>query len=195
MVSSRRPIIVEGPDGSGKTTLAKKLSVVYHRTYCRPSEDDLSSTHGPGGLGLVRWWEMQLALSAATLGKHVYDRCFYISDPIYQQAQVDRDLLIPGKFLAQGIMKLWGIEPIIIFCLPPFEVQLSNVKQAERDRLEGVSDKALEKINNAYWAAFAQWSNGLFENVRLYDYTRENAWSWLTSYFESFGMETDDASS
>src|SRR5438105_13425965 len=135
-VASKHPIIVEGPDGSGKTTLANKLSDVYDLMYRRPPAATLSSTHGPGD-GLVEWWGSELGKTPSHLNHGVYDRCFFISDPIYQQAQSDRPLLLSGHELVRGIMRLWNVEPIIIFCLPPFEVQLANVKRDERERLVG----------------------------------------------------------
>lgn len=190
MARRNRPIIVEGPDGSGKTTLAKKLSDLYGLEYSRPPEAVLSSTKGPGGIALVDWWNNELASDG--LSKKVYDRCFFISDPIYQQAQASRDLLIDGPQLVRGIMKLWNVEPIIIFCLPPWEVQIANVRQKDRGRLEGVGDNALLKISNAYWAYYAMWSNGLFENIRLYNYTDENSWGYLEKYLETFGLEAVD---
>jgi hypothetical protein len=120
-------------------------------------------------------------MAPGALAHGVYDRCFYISDPLYQQAQPERDLLVDGKALSRGITRLWSIEPVLVFCLPEFEVQLSNVRQSGRERLAGVSDKALEKINNAYWSVYAWTSQALFENVVHYDYTEEGAWESLTS--------------
>jgi hypothetical protein len=173
------PIIVEGPDGGGKTTVAKDLCEKLERVYCRPSEEDLSSTGGPGGIGLVEWWDSQLGKSSLDLGGNVYDRCFYISDPIYQQAQPWRGLLVPSEDTRRGIMRLWGVEPIIIFCLPPFEVQLANVTAADRSRLKGVADDQLLKISNQYHAYYGMWANALYDNVMTYDYTEEEAWERL----------------
>lgn len=184
---AKHPIIVEGPDGGGKTTLAKKLADAYGMAYTRPPEGVLSSSKGPqGGGALLEWWNDQLAKGPRHV---VYDRCFFISDPIYQQAQVDRPLLSESSRLAQGIMRLWNLEPIIIFCLPPFEYQLANVKKSERDRLEGVGDKALEKISNQYWAYYAMWSNALFDNAILYDYTDPSSWEWVVNNLANLRME------
>jgi len=175
-----RAIIVEGPDGSGKTHLAQQLAATFDLEYRRPPAEALSSTTGPADW-LPEWWNGQLALNPTALATGVYDRCFYISDPIYQLAQVDRDLLLDGPALRRGISHLWTIEPYLIFCLPPFNVQLANVHQMDRDKLEGVSDKALEKINNAYWAAAEMWWQALGGDVMTYDYTKENAWELLRS--------------
>ena len=173
-----KAIIIEGPDGSGKTQLATDLCEEFSREYRRPPAEALSSTTGPADW-LPEWWNGQLALNPSALARGVYDRCFYISDPIYQQAQANRPLLIEGKALARGLANLWTVEPIIVFCLPPFEVQLANVKQSGRERLDGVDDKDLEKINNAYWAYSELWFQALGGDVMRYDYTEANAWSNL----------------
>lgn len=186
MARRHGPIIVEGPDGSGKTMLAKKLCLDHHKKYRRPSEEILSSSTGPSSSGLFEWWDSELAESYEYLRKGIYDRCTYISDPIYQQAQPKRPLLVSGEHLASGQMTLWNVEPIIIFCLPPFNVQLGNVKASGRDRLEGVDDHQLEKISNAYWACYGMWKNSLFESVILYDYS-DGQLGWLLQRLSELG--------
>jgi hypothetical protein len=178
------PIIVEGPDGAGKTTLAQRIATEYEREYRRPPPALLSSTHGPAD-HLAEWWNGQLAMRPSSLGKGVYDRCFYISDPIYQQAQVERDLHIHPKELAQGIGRLWSIEPILIFCLPDFEVTLTNIRQDDRPQLKDVSAQALSKVWNMYWATYAWCAQALYDNVMLYDYTWEDSWENLSVRLES----------
>ena len=178
------PIIVEGPDGAGKTTLAKRVAQHYDLEYRRPPAETLSSTHGPGE-GLVEWWDEQLARAPSELATTVYDRCFYISDPIYQQAVPSRLLLVESYDLSRGINKLWNLEPYIIFCLPPWETQLINVMDHERDRLLGVSAEALLKISNQYHAYYAMWNLSLYENVVKFDYTEEDAWERLIDHLEA----------
>lgn len=182
---SRYPIIIEGPDGGGKTHLAKRVVESYpDRKYTRPPDELLSSADGPTG-DLAQWWDNELRGSDQYLAHRVYDRCFYISDAIYQQAQVERELMVTSIAYARGISKLWNVEPIIIFCLPPFDVQLANVRQSGRDRLKGVTDAQLEKISNMYWATQALWSNALYEQIRVFDYTRDEAYAELTNALDS----------
>jgi len=183
-VNVASPIIVEGPDGSGKTILARRVANHYGLEYRRPPVETLSSTHGPQD-GLVDWWDEQLAKAPSELATSIYDRCFYISDPIYQQAQPNRELLVDGPALSRGIMRLWNLEPYVIFCLPPFKTQLANVINPERDRLLGVSAESLLKISNQYWAHYALWATSLYDNVVKYDYTEEDAWSRLIDHLEA----------
>jgi len=157
-------IICEGPDGSGKTQLAKLIAERYGLEYRR--YPGLSSKSGPDGVGIVEWWDDQLARDEQA----VYDRCFYISEPIYQLATAHRSLLVEGKKMALATMALCNFQPLVIFCLPPWEVAIANIGQ--RDRLEGVDDKALEKIHFAYWAAYGIWANALWDSVVDWDYTR-----------------------
>lgn len=177
-------IIIEGPDGSGKTTLAHALCEQLDREYRRPPPEVLDSAMGPQGDGLPTWWDSELSMLPSYHKQYIYDRCFYISDPIYQMAQPERKLLVPGDRLMRGTHKLWAIEPIIIFCLPDFEVQLSNVRQESRPRLAGVSDRALEKISNAYWSFYSLWDQALFGNVRRYNYKYRNEFELLLDYLK-----------
>jgi deoxyadenosine/deoxycytidine kinase len=175
------PIIVEGPDGAGKTTLAKRVAEHYQLEYRRPPDSVLSSSSGPLSGELVEWWESQLARAPDELATTVYDRCFYISDPIYQQAVPDRDLMIHPHSLALGIMRLWNTEPYLIFCLPEFATILTNVRVAGRDHLD-ITAEALSKIWNQYHAYHAMWSQSLYENVIKYNYEEEDAWDRLIDH-------------
>lgn len=178
------PVIIEGPDGAGKTKLALDLADHYEMEYLKPPPEVLDSTTGPAGVALVEWWDEQLARPPSELAMCVYDRCFYVSDPIYQMAQVERDLLVPPPTLARGIMKLWNAEPAFVFCLPEFATILGNVRKEGRPHLEGVSAAMLSKIWNSYWAYYAMWAQSLYENVVKYDYEEEGAWERLIEHFE-----------
>jgi deoxyadenosine/deoxycytidine kinase len=177
------PIIIEGPDGAGKTTLATRVAEHYGLEYRRPPEELLSSSAGPGH-GLVEWWDDQLAQAPSDLARLVYDRCFYISDPIYQQSQPERDLLTSPTSIAHGIMRLWNAEPYLIFCLTDFGQILSNVRMAGRQHLD-ITAEVLSKVWNQYHAYYAMWQMALYDNVVKYDYQEEDAWSRLVDQLEA----------
>lgn len=157
-------IILEGPDGSGKTTLAHELCSEFNLEYMR--YEGLSSTQGPDGPAIIEWWDEQMAQDRSDA---VYDRCYYISEPIYQLATPSRELIAAPQQMVHGITRLVNFSPLIIFCLPPWEVTIANVGQ--RERLEGVDDRALQKIHWAYWSAYAQWGEMLFHSVTYWNYT------------------------
>jgi hypothetical protein len=179
-------LICEGPDGAGKTTLAKYLAEQLGMEYRRPPEELLSSTAGPSP-GLVDWWFDQLRLPSGKRNAGVYDRCFFISEPIYQMAQVQRELMITGHTLWRGIHDLWSVNARIVFCLPPEAVQYSNVIQDGRASLLGLNNRHLEKISFMYHAFYAMWENALFEHTLIYDYTKHEPQSvvdWVRGYDE-----------
>ncbi len=97
-----RPVIVEGPDGSGKSTLVKKLSL------------DLGlPVHHPGGppinrdefLGRVNFY-------THNRDKFVFDRCPHISELVYPKATGRLGVLSPSILYSQ----LELLNPVIIFC-------------------------------------------------------------------------------
>jgi hypothetical protein len=165
-------IICEGPDGGGKTTLARAIAKQCGMEYRRPPAEALTSSGGPTGVALYDWWSRELIRPTEERVGGVYDRCFFISEPIYQLAQVERDLIVPGSVIQRGILDLWAEGPMIVFCLPPFDQSLSNVIQDGRASLKGLENKHLEKVDFLYWATLALWQNGLFETIS-YDYTND----------------------
>jgi len=183
-------VIVEGPDGCGKTTLAKRIERECGLEYARYS--GLSSSEGPTDTGIILWWDQQF--DKADENSHVYDRCFYISEQVYQMVMPERQLLMPGHSMAEGIYRVWDVNPLIIFCLPPQEEFEKNTFQAGRPKLLGVDDRLMRKTYWQYWCMYGLWSNCLFDNVRRHDYTRDEdgslAIGWVKEYLAYRGKET-----
>jgi len=159
-------IVVEGPDGSGKTTLAQGIADGFELEYRRAPT--LSSEHGPDEEAL-RWFEDQLGDGVGDDG--VYDRVFVISEPIYQLASPGRPLMASTPRMQMMLQRLWVCCDLLIFCLPPWEVARQNLEDINRLALEGVDVLALEKIHWAYEYMFNLWKEAFFDRVTMYDYT------------------------
>jgi hypothetical protein len=160
-------IVIEGPDGSGKTTLAEELAEEFKLSYTRAPH--LSSEHGPTSDMIVDWWEKQFRKT--THQRKIYDRSFYISEPIYQMAQPDRALIADNKRYDKGFFKLTNTVDLLIFCHPPWPVARQVLEDTNRLALEGVNVHMLEKIHWLYGVMISHWMEILFERVTIYDYT------------------------
>lgn len=159
-------IIVEGPDGSGKTTLAKRLCSEFDLDYRRPAS--LSSSLGPtNGTSVPDWWDKEIA-SGGQCG--VYDRCFYISEFIYQPNTKDRKLLVGADRMVAGLERLWGASPMVIFCLPPFDAQVKSIQASGRERLKGLDELGEVKIAWMYHYVARQFQEVLFDWTTRYDW-------------------------
>lgn len=155
-------IIVEGPDNSGKTTLARWLAEKLRLEYRRPPT--LSSTAGVN-TDVFDWWEQQLLAPQSG----IYDRCTYISDPIYRLVS-GRLPMRSGEQMMKGIQEV-GNRAYIIFCLPDWEWS-KPLNQAEKDRGEGLiyaNMAQLEVIHWAYHVSYMLWSQAHYERVSMWD--------------------------
>ena len=102
-------VIIEGPDGAGKTTLAKTLDGVY-RHVCQPSS----------GNALPYYLELLRTPSPRV----IFDR-FAWSETIFGPLLRDRDGLGPRGFdKFESVRRMRGA--IVVMCLPPVDECLQN---------------------------------------------------------------------
>lgn len=152
-------IILEGPDGGGKTTLLKRLSEFYPSipVHARASE----GVDGPVK-DLYEWAHDDVSTWFGQ-GLHFYDRHPLISEYIYGP-------LVRGgmddRFHTTELRRRLARRALVIVCLPPLAV-VRRAVSAERD-MPGVTTH-IDAIWHSYAALRATWpvSTGLI----FYDYT------------------------
>jgi hypothetical protein len=107
-----RPIILEGPDGSGKSTLFKLMTEDW----------GLKSAGHDGGPPKDSGEAYDRLLKTEQHGLAVRDRIVAISDSIYSEVFKRKPKL------AQRDYNDWlqGFDPIIVYCRPPKETILSQ---------------------------------------------------------------------
>jgi thymidylate kinase len=169
-------IIVEGPDGAGKTVLAGLISKKYPQLAGPNYELKRSELHKKDVRGRV-----YRALAEAIRGTRplLHDRLFWselVYGPILRgdcKFKVTEQELIVNLFAALNVP--------IIFCIPPFEVVKQNVGKDEH--ITGVGEHVAEiyaAYSDVFWRA-----NQTTLNVVKYDYTAdtpEGLWLTLDAY-------------
>lgn len=136
-------IIVEGPDGGGKTNLVRRLEKTLQ---LKAEARVVSKTTQPMG-DLMSWVETDLAgWPRAAL----YDRHRLISEPIY--GPVLREAPNPGfqdlEWLTEMQQRFVLHSPLVIYCLPPFEVVRQNVMTGDDNVV------VQDHISKIYWLYF-----------------------------------------
>jgi len=126
------------------------------------------------------WWQKQLILPQRVRDVGVYDRCFWLSEPIYI-AVTGRKSECPTQQLWRGINDLWAENPYIIFCMTDLAVMRENTYAAGRPRNENTDPQRDRSIDFLYWAFFGIWSEAS-DRVWQYDYNQlkaDDALHWL----------------
>lgn len=136
-------IIVEGPDGAGKTKLIQRLSLNLEI----PIKPRVVSSDTEMLVDLQEWVNEDLHEG---LKRALYDRHRLISEPIY--GPVLRKEMQPGfadaRWLRNRQQTLRQIQPYVIFCLPPLEQVRENVFKNDENWV------VQESINTIYWLYF-----------------------------------------
>lgn len=167
---SIRHIIVEGPDGGGKTTLINQLRHEHfpNRFAMHPRASD--SIMGPVPL-LANWVTDDLAmLDKPETPPSIYDRHPIISEPIY--GPICRGT-VPDMFRkgwwVNLMMEDLAQRAILVLCMPPFQTVRRNVAKPG-SQMAGVADN-IAHIYDMYERIHLRWP-GL---VMTYDHTRSSS--------------------
>lgn len=168
-------IILEGPDGAGKTRLAQRLSEELKL----PLLPRAATSLGGPIEGVDNWVEAQLRMPSLPRG--LQDRHPLFSEIIY--GPIVRGW-VAGKFndphWVQSMMTtLVSHRPIVVYCLPPMGVVRENILSEPDEQMLGV----VANIDGIYSQYVTQlgWYLALKGRVMVWDYTSE----WAESHFHS----------
>lgn len=157
-------IVVEGPDGSGKSTLVSALS----ERFGLPVSPKLANSDMSKNMPEHQWVEENVARGfQATL----FDRHCLISEPIYNSLTKDRFALKFDSISwlnAMHSMFYRGCRPLIIYCLPSYEVVRRNVQTGDVPQPERVI-RNVRRIYGLYVSKAA--SDSALAGAMYYDYT------------------------
>jgi len=161
-------IIVDGPDGGGKTWLIKDLSRQLQKwTENLKVREPVKVIHSPGPLesGLLEW-----ALDALdrAIEPVIFDRFPYFSEAVYGPILRHKSLISEMGFQELGI-KLMTHEPLIVYCRPPLSVLLKTSQVM--NQMDGVIDN-LKAIVKRYDQQLQYWMRDF--RVFHYDFTQED---------------------
>jgi len=155
-------IIVEGPDGGGKSTLVSRIETDWNLT--REPKAVTSDAQSLFPIGKYIEDEMYKGF-----GMRLYDRFALISSPLYMMFE-NRTFVEPltdHTWLMIQYHVLKRIDPVIIYCLPPLEVVKENLSKEDNS-----GGKALEHIEQIYYnyVAFSA-RDGYNTSTMVWDYT------------------------
>lgn len=160
-------IIIEGPDGSGKTTLVGKISKQFPQLVMDHRLDRDDKREEAHRVNTVRA-RTYTALARAVQGgrPNMYDRLFY-SEIVYG------NLLRGGSRFSDE--ECWyinrvleALQPPVVLCLPPLEVVKNNVLKSQDKQMHGVLDN-IGSIYATYTGIVGQ-----ARSIIVYDYTKHD---------------------
>lgn len=156
-------IVVEGPDGAGKTTLIQTLRQktgldVAPRVVSKDAE---------AMVDLKKWTEDNVARGFQPT---IFDRHRLISEPIY--GPILRPKLEPGfsdlSWFYTMMRKFYKLEPVIIYCLPPLRQVWKNVQNDPDNKVV-----AQQQVITSIWGAYFNKAvtDLTASRAYIYDYT------------------------
>lgn len=152
-------IVVEGPDGAGKTQLINRLSSELGL----PISPKVVDSDTRAMVNLKTWVDDNLAKG---FQHTLFDRHRLISEPIYGTVMPDRvgeSGFWDRRWLTRAMQKFCMIRPMVIYCLPPVGEVVKNIAN---DPNNAVIRPHILRIYRAYLAVAIRDNQGL-----VWDYT------------------------
>lgn len=158
-------IIVEGPDGAGKTTLIEWIETAFGLT----REPRVVGSDTIAMVDLKAWVEEHNGIGWARPAPKLYDRHRLISEFIY--GPIMGRPPEPGfddlGWVANELIHFYNHKPILIYCLPPIDYVRRNVRRADTD------NSAVENRTDGLWVSYSRMlaNDFLFADAFHWDYT------------------------
>lgn len=161
-------IIVEGPDGAGKTNLTKRLLTTFDDLELQPKA---VSSAARSLVPIDDYIEAELDKG---FGMRLYDRFALVSAPQYLTLpnRTFRGRMTDGPWLASQYNRFWKLDPVIFFCLPPLEEVWKNVQKEDTDNSVVANRETIENIYYAYLAFISQNFGRFPGSWMVWDYTQ-----------------------
>lgn len=179
-------IVVEGPDGSGKTTLIRHLTQLLEVELVPKAVSSEMNAEVP----LPDYIKDQLSRG---FGPRLYDRFALISGPIYGPLfgmkppnDIFMDLFQASKWQA----KMSQVNPLVIYCLPHHRVVEHNLVNSD----ETTNFDQVVTFMKAYWCYFMKVASDratVDRNIYVYDYENDQPYTvarWIIEMFEAMGF-------
>lgn len=153
-------IIVEGPDGGGKTTLVRELSREFGLKI-HPKGERVEGPDGPPKQDeRERVWEAVGQMVTGNRPVEIYDRLFY-SELVYGPIWRGKIELTEDEIrMVQQTLRVFKVP--VIFCLPPLGQCIDNARDSTHPKVI----PTLEQVYEEY--SYCATGMGI-----QYDYTRE----------------------
>lgn len=168
-------IIIEGPDGAGKTTLITHLS----ERLGLPIAPKVVDQDTNAMVDLRQWVDRNLK---RRFHPCLYDRHRLLSEPIYSTCLPGRkfdETFWDFDWQSQAQYDLMNIRPIVVYCLPALNIVRMNVEWGDENQ---VVRPHIDQIYRAYQAQYHMLAARDIGNVSRYDYTdsrAENKALWI----------------
>ena len=162
-------LVIEGPIGAGKTTLAKKLASYFQARSIldRPWDNPFLKTFYEGKSGAAFKAQLYFLADRASILKEITrqfptDECV-ISDFLLEKDKIfayqnldDAELVVYNKIFES--LSDYLVKPdLVVYLKAPIETLLGRIKQRNYPVEKRISDKYVENLFNAYEHFFFQY--------------------------------------